>query len=94
MSIDLAGVRHKITGPLMAEEVPHEVIGGLAVLIHVEEADPAQSALTRDVDLMIRRSDLERVVEIAARHGSGFVMRLGWTCSSTATPIAQKKPFA
>jgi hypothetical protein len=70
---DLAGILHKITGPLMDEGVPHELIGGLAVLVHVEEADPEHTTLTRDVDLMIRRSDLERVTEIAARHG----VRLG-----------------
>jgi hypothetical protein len=29
---DLVGVLHKIAGPLMAENVPHELIGGLAVL--------------------------------------------------------------
>jgi len=56
----------------MTAGVPHELIGGLAVLIHVEEADPEHSTLTRDVDLMIRRSDLERVVDIATLHGFRF----------------------
>jgi len=69
---DLVGVLHRIAVPLMAEDVAHEVIGGLAVLIHVEEAAPEHSVLTRDVDLMIQRSDLERVKEIAARHGFRF----------------------
>lgn len=69
---DLVGVLHRITDPLMAENVPHELIGGMAVLVHVEEADPGQSTLTRDVDLMIRRSDLERVKEIALRQGFRF----------------------
>jgi hypothetical protein len=69
---DLAGILQKITGPLMAEGVPHELIGGLAVLIHVEEADPEHTTLTRDVDLMIRRADLAKVTEIAARHGFRF----------------------
>jgi hypothetical protein len=48
------------------------LIGDLAVLIHVEQADPTHSVLTRDVDLMIRRCDLEKVKEIAARHGFHF----------------------
>jgi len=69
---DLAGILHKITGPLMAAAVPHELIGGLAVLVHVEEANPEHTTLTRDVDLMIRRADLDRVTEIAARHGFRF----------------------
>ncbi len=69
---DLVGVLHKIADPLMTENVPHELIGGLAVLIHVEAADPTHSTLTRAVDLMILRSDLERVKEIASQHGFRF----------------------
>jgi hypothetical protein len=69
---DLVGVLHKITDALAAENIPHELIGGLAVLIHVEEADPTQTALTRDVDLMVRRSDLERIKEAAAKNGFRF----------------------
>ena len=69
---DLVGVLHKITAALTAESVPHELIGGLAVLIHVEEADPAQTMLTRDVDLMVRRADLDRIKEAAARQGFRF----------------------
>jgi hypothetical protein len=65
----LVAVLQKITEPLMAEDVPYELVGGLAVLVHVEAVDPEQSMLTRDVDLMVRRADLERVKEIAARHG-------------------------
>ena len=55
---DLVGVLHKIAQVLSAEGVPYELIGGLAVLVHVEEANPELTALTRDVDLMIRREDL------------------------------------
>ncbi len=69
---DLIGTLHKFTEPLAAANIPHEVVGGLAVLIHVEEADPEHSVLTRDIDLMIRRSDLPRVIEIAERNGFRF----------------------
>ena len=69
---DLVGVLHKITDTLTAEGIPHELIGGLAVLVHVEEADPTHSTLTRDVDLMVRREDLERIKEAAAKNGFRF----------------------
>jgi hypothetical protein len=75
---ELAAVLHRITGLLDETAIPHEVVGGLAVLIHVEEADPSQSMLTRDVDLMIQRADLEAVKRIAAaadfwfRHVAGL----------------------
>jgi hypothetical protein len=48
------------------------LIGGLAVLVHVEEADPTQAMLTRDVDLMVLRADLQRIKDAAARHGFRF----------------------
>lgn len=69
---DLVGILHKITDSLTLDQIPHEVIGGLAVLIHVEEANPEHTALTRDVDLMVRREDLERVKLAAARGGFRF----------------------
>jgi hypothetical protein len=92
---DLAGILHKIAGPLMAEDVPHELIGGLAVLVQVEEADPEHTTLTRDMDLMIRRADLERVTEIAARHGVSLGNRLFTGekgCPSQATPNPPIQP--
>jgi hypothetical protein len=66
---DLVGILHKITDSLTSEQIPHEVIGGLAVLIHVEEANPEHTALTRDVDLLVRRADLERIKITTAQHG-------------------------
>lgn len=68
----LAGILQKIAEPLAAAGIPYEVVGGLAVLIHVEEADPAHSMLTRDIDILIRRADLDRVVAVAGAHGFRF----------------------
>ena len=69
---DLVGVLHRIAGTLEAGHIPYEVVGDLAVLIHVEEASPEHSSLTRDVDLMVRREDLDRTKEIVARNGFRF----------------------
>ena len=69
---DLVGILHRITDALASEDIPHELIGGLAVLIHVEEANPGHSTLTRDVDLMVRRADLERIKDVGAKHGFRF----------------------
>ena len=68
----LVGILHRITDALASEHIPHEVVGGLAVLIHVEEASPEHASLTRDVDLMVRRSDLERIKLAAVKHGFRF----------------------
>jgi hypothetical protein len=69
---ELVGVLHKISEALSAGGIPHELIGGLAVLVHVEEADPTHAMLTRDVDLMVLRADLERIKDTAARYGFRF----------------------
>ena len=74
---DLVGILHKITDALTSEQIPHEVVGGLAVLIHVEEANPELTTLTRDVGLMVHRSDLERIKLAAAKYGFRFLHAAG-----------------
>lgn len=68
----LVDVLQRISQALMAAEAPFELVGGLAVLIHVEEVDPSQAALTRDVDLMINRVDLDHIKEAASAAGFRF----------------------
>jgi hypothetical protein len=65
----LVSVLHKMSGILTAAAIPHELIGGLAVLVHVEEADPEHSTLTRDIDLLVRRADLDRIKVVSSAHG-------------------------
>ena len=70
---NLVSILQKIADPLTTANIPYEVIGGLAVLIHVEAADPSQSVLTRDVvDILIHRSDLDRVIAVAESAGFQF----------------------
>jgi hypothetical protein len=47
----------------------YRVIGGLAVYLYVEEAAPDAGRLTRDIDITIRREDLERIAEAAESFG-------------------------
>ena len=68
----LTGMLHRITDTLNLAGIPHEVVGGLAVLIYVEEANPEHTALTSHVDLMVHRSDLERIKEAGAKDGFRF----------------------
>ena len=76
------GTLQKLSLPLEQAGVPHELVGGLAVFLHVENADSTHSSLTRDIDIMIRRDDLPRVVSIAEqfgfryRHSAGLDMLL------------------
>ena len=66
---ELIGTFQELSQPLEQAGVPHELVGGLAVFLHVENADSTHSSLTRDIDVMIRRADLPRVVDVAEEHG-------------------------
>jgi hypothetical protein len=66
---DVLGVTEKITVPPTAHGIPHEIIGGLAVLIHVEASGAADGVMTADSDVLIRRCDLPRVIEVAKENG-------------------------
>ncbi len=69
---DLIGTLQKLSLPMEKAGVPHQFVGGLAVFLHVENADSTHSSLTRDIDLMIRRDDMARVVAIAEENGFRF----------------------
>lgn len=56
-----------ITGALERESVPYAIIGGQAVAIWVATVDPEAVRTTKDVDLLLARSDLSRA-RAAARN--------------------------
>ena len=68
----LVGTLEKIAGSLAAEKIPYEVIGGMAVMIQVHRVDPSAVRNTKDIDIMIRRADLERIKVVAERQGFKF----------------------
>ncbi len=53
----LVEILHKVADMFTAEGIPYEMIGGMAVAAHIERVDRDQVMLTRDVDLMIDRSE-------------------------------------
>lgn len=61
------------TAALESAGVPYAVIGGNAVMAWVEQADESAVRFTQDVDLVLRRDDLERAK--AALEKAGFVHR-------------------
>ena len=89
---ELIGTLQELSLPLEQAGVPHELVGGLAVFLHVENADSTHSSLTRDIDVMIRRDDLPRVVAIAKTMASASgirqALRQAWICCSSVRPTA------
>ena len=49
----------KVSRALQKAGVPHAVIGGLAVAAHVARVDQAAERGTKDLDMLLKRSDLE-----------------------------------
>lgn len=68
----LVSIVHRIADAFAEESVPYELVGGLAVLIYLEAADPSQSTLTRDVDVMIDRPQIDQVKRMAEQYGFHF----------------------
>ena len=54
---------------LSSASIPYEIIGGLATFIHLERVDPALSRLTRDIDAIVRRTDLARIQAAVQPYG-------------------------
>jgi len=68
----LIGTLERIAEPLAAEKIPYELIGGDAVMVQVHRVEPSAVRNTKDIDIMVHRSDLERIKEVAHRTGVTF----------------------
>ncbi|MBV9307991.1 MAG: hypothetical protein JO185_23055 [Acidobacteriaceae bacterium] len=73
----LVGLIDRVVRPLEGAKVDYELIGGMAVFIHVNKVDPTAARNTKDVDLLVNRSDLVRVIEIAEANGFQFRHAVG-----------------
>jgi len=58
---------------LEAAGIPYAIIGGNAVRAWVAQADEAAVRTTRDVDILLRRADFPRAIEVM--EAAGFVYR-------------------
>jgi hypothetical protein len=66
---DLAG---RVEAAFAAARLEYRVIGGLAVYLYVEEAEPDAGRLTRDIDIAVRREDLDRIVRAVEPFGMQY----------------------
>src|SRR5438105_1047836 len=61
----LVGDLEKIVNALRDAGVHFEVVGGVAVNAHILKLHRSRSFVTRDIDLLLHRSDLDRVAKAA-----------------------------
>jgi hypothetical protein len=67
----------KITSVLNEAGIPYAVIGGNAVAEWVGRVDEGAVRFTKDVDILLRRDDMQRVIDVAQRAGFYYAETLG-----------------
>ena len=66
---ELINVVNRLAELMAAARVPYELVGGMAVFFHVRSISEENARLTNDVDVAIRRADLDALKELAPRYG-------------------------
>jgi hypothetical protein len=66
---DLAG---RVEAAFAAAGLEYRMIGGLAVYLYMEEAEPDAGRLTRDIDIAVRRQDLDRIAQAVEPFGMQY----------------------
>jgi hypothetical protein len=59
----------RLHAALTQAKVDYRIVGGMAVFFQVSERDPDAARLTRDVDVAIDRTDLQRIAKAAEDFG-------------------------
>ena len=65
MAVDRVEKRlRRVAAALDAADIGYAVIGGNAVAAWVARVDPSATRATKDVDLLVKRADLDRITEV------------------------------
>ncbi|HKW99889.1 MAG TPA: hypothetical protein VJN43_19265 [Bryobacteraceae bacterium] len=73
-------VMKRFTDALSQAGIEYRIIGGMAVFLHVRDRQPMAARLTNDVDVAVRRTDLQAIVRAVEpfgfkhRHAAGVDM--------------------
>jgi hypothetical protein len=75
--LDLLQQARDLSEALKSSHIPFAVIGGLAVRAYVGKVDPSAMMTTRDIDVLMRRDDLEGAKRALARLGYAYRVVMG-----------------
>ena len=76
----LFDLAQRVEAAFAAAGLEYRLVGGLATYLYVEEAEPDAGRLTRDIDIAVRRADLDKIAaavepfELRYRHVAGVDM--------------------
>ena len=83
----------RVHAALDAAGIPYRIIGGMGVFLQVSAQDPDNARLTRDLDVAVRKTDLDRIksaMEPAGfryRHAAGLDMLLDSTKPKASSAV-------
>ncbi len=66
---NLFNLAERVEAAFAAAGLEYRVAGGLAAYLYVEEVEPDAGRLTRDIDITVRRADLERIAKAVEPFG-------------------------
>jgi hypothetical protein len=66
---DLFSLAQRVEKAFSAAGIDYRVIGGLAAYLYVEESEPDAGRLTKDIDIFVRREDLEKIAKAVEPFG-------------------------
>jgi hypothetical protein len=66
----------RVVNTIRESGADYRIIGGISVFLHIAQVDPTHARLSRDIDIAVRREDLDRIEESAIRHG--FELQRAW----------------
>lgn len=69
---------HDVTAAMNAAKIPYAVIGGNAVALWVETVDPEATRSTKDLDLLVRKQDADRIRALIEGLGFDCENLRGW----------------
>jgi hypothetical protein len=86
----LFDLAHFINDAFSAAGIDYRVVGGLATYLYVEEALPDAGRLTKDVDIAVRRADVERIKAAVAPYGWMYRHTAGDMLVQADSPSARR----
>ncbi len=59
----------RVVNTIRESGADYRIIGGISVFLHIAQVDPTHARLSRDIDIAVNRSDIDRIEAAAVRNG-------------------------